>query len=102
MAVYQRAPRGGNLGAKTCWHMRCRCCGGRRSLAMPLHWYTSAARIPKCRCGARDWRADRYRDRVELVRTTCRCANAPYPHRIGSAASGGRYGAWSCMHRVPF
>lgn len=87
---------------KRCYRYRCsrKACQQRRTLRHAPDWYI---RMPRCRaCGSR-LRWDRYRDRVELDRQLCRCDRAPYPHRRGSAAYGGRYGPWMCEHApVPF
>jgi hypothetical protein len=69
-------------------HTRCRHCGSRRKLAKhPLEYRLQ----PKCLCGARDWRKDEYRHRVELEQIRLHLGRYAlchscfhYPHRIGS------------------
>lgn len=70
-------------------HARCRTCRARRKLEQHPDAY---AIQPRCSCGARDWRKDEYRHRVEKPQmrqkigryAVCRsCFH--YPHRIGSA-----------------
>lgn len=75
---------------------RDRLCGKRISLPQPVEWYV---RVPKCPwCASRKWALDRYRTNKELPRQQCECDGAPYPHRKGTAAKGGRFGAWQCRH----
>lgn len=70
-------------------HITSRTCDARKSLARHPNQYE---RQPKCpRCGARNWRVDRYRIRKELPRQEkCYCSGYPQmaangiPHRKGS------------------
>lgn len=69
-------------------HTRCANCRARRKLKR----HPDAYKIqPKCLCGARDWRKDEYRHRVEMPQMRLKqgryavchsCVH--YPHRIGS------------------
>lgn len=71
-------------------HCRCRHCDKRRALKM----HPDAYRVqPKCsNCGARSWRKDEYRHRVELPQMrrrtgryrVCHADCYHHPHRIGS------------------
>lgn len=91
---------------KRCWHVRClnvvngKRCWRRRSLRHPLAWYV---RVPTCTAchSNKHWYEDKFRDKKELA-NPCRCSRAPYPHRLGTAASGGRFGPWACEHHCPF
>lgn len=71
-------------------HSRCRNCLARRKLKKHPDSY---AIQPKCtNCGARDWRKDEYRHRVEVVQmrlklgryTPCHADCFHHPHRAGS------------------
>lgn len=64
----------------------CRKCRSKRSLNKALEDYT---RIPKCHCGASEWRLDKSRVKA-WVRDKdpyngCLCTALPYPHRKGSS-----------------
>lgn len=84
------------------YHHRCAHCNARRTLTRPWCEY-SKGHVPACRqCGSRRWHRDTYRDFKELRNFLCKCSGAPYPHRKGTAAKGGRWGAWECEHHVPF
>jgi hypothetical protein len=71
--------------AKT--HCRCISCRRRKKLKKhPLAYHLQ----PKCNiCGARNWRKDEYRHRVELAQIrnktgrykACHCDGYPHPHR---------------------
>lgn len=74
-------------------HTRCRSCGHRRKLKRHPDEYLIQ---PRCECGARSWRLDNYRHRVELEQirrglgryARCYCSGHAlvlgYPHRLGS------------------
>lgn len=70
-------------------HCRCRICKARRKLKQ----HPEDHRIqPKCLCGARDWRKDEYRHRVELPQMRARTGRYKvcysdchhHEHRAGS------------------
>lgn len=69
-------------------HCRCRSCGARRKLKMHPNSYQIQ---PRCLCGARSWRKDEYRHRVELPQMraktgrykSCHCDGYHHAHRTG-------------------
>lgn len=69
-------------------HCRCRSCGARRKLKMHPDSYQIQ---PRCVCGARSWRKDEYRHRVELPQMhtksgrykSCHCDGYHFVHRTG-------------------
>ena len=73
-------------------HSRCRTCGHRRKLNRHPNEYQIQ---PRCNhCGARDWRQDKYRHRVEVPQMraktgryrSCHCDGYHFAHRIGFGA----------------
>lgn len=70
-------------------HTRCRSCNARRKLKMHPDAYQIQ---PRCLCGARSWRKDEYRHRVELPQMraktgryrVCHADCFHHPHRLGS------------------
>lgn len=70
-------------------HSRCRHCNHRKKLNKHPAEYL---RQPKCQCGARSWRKDEYRHRVELREmrlglgryVTCYADCFHHPHRLSS------------------
>ena len=66
------------------FNCRCTLCDRRRSLAKEPHMYV---RLPKCECGSRSWRVDRYRMKVEKSRKKiCYCAGYYFAHRKQSGS----------------
>lgn len=68
---------------------RCRKCQARKTLNRHPDNYII---IPRCFCGARDWRVDHYRMNKEYLKwrkEKCHCPGYDFPHRKG--------GGW-CFH----
>ncbi|ABR10574.1 BcepNY3gp39 [Burkholderia phage BcepNY3] len=61
-------------------HVRCRECTRRRALPKVLTLYL---RVPRCDCGARNWRPDKHMNQRDNGATRCDCAGYWFPHRRG-------------------
>lgn len=69
------------LHLKRRWPYRCRECEQRRTLPKAVEEYT---RVPKCACGAKNWRLDQYM--LKRENKTCSCSGYPFPHRWGGGS----------------
>ena len=68
-------------------HVRCRKCGGRRTL--PKHPDSYLRKPPRCRtpgCKSHEYRVDRYRETKEIGVRGCRCNGYHFPHHKGRGA----------------
>ncbi|WP_186061014.1 hypothetical protein [Burkholderia gladioli] len=71
------------------FHCRCRHCERRKTFRDDPRVLERSA-FPKCACGARDWRYDKWMNNRDTGATACRCNGYPFPHRRGS---------FLCRHR---
>lgn len=65
------------------FHCRCRHCDRRRVFRDDPRVLERSA-FPKCACGARDWRYDKWMNNRDTGAMACFCKGYPFPHRRSS------------------
>ncbi|ABL96738.1 hypothetical protein BcepF1.007 [Burkholderia phage BcepF1] len=65
------------------FHCRCRKCD-RRRVFRDNPEKVEAKLFPRCECGKRDWRLDKWMNNRDTGKTRCDCAGYSFPHRMST------------------